>query len=249
MFEDRVTLFKLFGFKVQIDASWIIIALLVTWSLATGYFPSSYEGLSTRSYWQMSLIGTTGLFASIIFHEFCHSVVARRYGLPMKGITLFIFGGIAEMNKHPDRPKTEFLMAVAGPVASVLLGFGFHGLQQYIDSQNGSVLLSGVFGYLAFINWLLAGFNMLPAFPLDGGRILRSLLWAIRDDLVWATDIVCRLGSWFGIALATLGVIALLQGYSINGIWYILIGMFLNGAARASQGRVRKSLPSTRQNQ
>ena len=249
MFDDRVTLFKLSGFKVQIDASWVIIALLVTWSLATGYFPGSYEDLTASNYWLMGLIGATGLFASIVFHEFWHSVVARRYGLPMKGITLFIFGGIAELSKQPDRPKTEFLMAVAGPVASLFLGLGFYGLQQFIVSQNGSVVLVGIFGYLAFMNWLLAGFNMLPAFPLDGGRILRSLLWAIRDDLVWATDIVCRLGSWFGIALVILGVIGLLQGYSINGIWYILIGMFLHGAARASQDRVRKRNSQSRQDQ
>lgn len=242
MFDDRITLFTLFGFKVQVDASWIVIALLVTWSLATGYFPSSYEDLAPGSYWLMGIVGAAGLFASIIFHEFWHSAVARHFGLPMKGITLFIFGGIAEMSQEPDRPKTEFLMAVAGPVASVLLGFGFYGLQSVTQAGGEPTVLSGVFGYLAFINWLLAGFNILPAFPLDGGRILRSVLWSIRDDLMGATRVVCRIGSGFGIALIGLGIITMLGGYMINGIWYIVIGLFLRGAAASSRQRLEKQL-------
>lgn len=242
MFDDRITLCTLFGFKVQVDASWIVIALLVTWSLATGYFPSRYEDLAPRSYWLMGVVGALGLFGSIIFHEFWHSMVARRYGLPMKGITLFIFGGIAEMSQEPDRPKTEFLMAAAGPLASVVLGFAFHGLAWIFAGDQPATALAAIFGYLAFINWLLAGFNMLPAFPLDGGRILRSALWAARDDLPWATRVVCRIGSWFGVALIGLGLITLLQGYTVNGVWYILIGLFLRGAANASYRRVRQHL-------
>ena len=242
MFDDRITLFTLFGFKVQVDASWIVIALLVTWSLATGYFPSSYEDLAPGSYWLMGIVGAAGLFASIIFHEFWHSAVARHFGLPMKGITLFIFGGIAEMSQEPDRPKTEFLMAVAGPVASVFLGFGFYGLQSVAEAGGEPTILGGVLGYLAFINWLLAGFNILPAFPLDGGRILRSILWSIRDDLMWATRVVCRIGSGFGVALILLGIITMLGGYMINGIWYIVIGLFLRGAAASSRQRLEKQL-------
>ena len=247
MFEDRIKLCTLFGFKVQVDSSWIIIALLVTWSLATGYFPSQYEQQAPLSYWLMGVVGAIGLFASIIFHEFWHSMVARRYGLPMKGITLFIFGGIAEMNQEPDRPKTEFLMAAAGPLSSLVLGFGFHGLALAFTGNGQPTSLAAIFGYLAFINWLLAGFNMLPAFPLDGGRILRSALWAARNDLPWATRVVCRIGTWFGIGLIGMGVITLLQGYTINGVWYILIGLFLRGAAQASYRRVRQRLEDPRQ--
>lgn len=242
MFDDRITLFTLFGFKVQVDASWIVIALLVTWSLATGYFPSSYEDLAPSSYWLMGVVGAAGLFASIIFHEFWHSAVARHYGLPMKGITLFIFGGIAEMSQEPDRPKTEFLMAVAGPLASVLLGFAFYALQGVTQRGDDPTMMSGVLGYLAFINWLLAGFNMLPAFPLDGGRIFRSILWSIRGDLIGATRIVCGVGSAFGVALVVLGGITLLAGYTINGIWYGVIGLFLRGAAKTSRRRLEKQM-------
>lgn len=242
MFDDRITLFTLFGFKVQLDASWIVIALLVTWSLATGYFPSNYENLSTGGYWLMGLLAAAGLFASIIFHEFWHSAVARRYGLPMKGITLFIFGGIAEMTQEPDRPKTEFLVAAAGPLSSVILGFVFYGLELVVESRSSPTVSGVIFGYLAFINWLLAGFNMLPAFPLDGGRILRSALWAMKGDLVWATRIVCRLGSGFGVGLIAIGVISFLQGYVVSGLWYVIIGMFLRGAAQASAERVRQRL-------
>ncbi|MDT8442940.1 MAG: site-2 protease family protein [Desulfuromonadales bacterium] len=245
MLDDRITLFTLFGFKVQLDASWVVIALLVTWSLATGYFPSNYENLSAGSYWLMGVVGATGLFLSIIFHEFWHSVIARYYGLPMKGITLFIFGGIAEMNQEPDRPKTEFLMAAAGPLSSVILGFGFHGLKLVVETQNNPTALGVIFGYLAFINWLLAGFNMLPAFPLDGGRILRSALWTVKNDLAWATRIVCRIGAGFGVGLIALGVITFLQGYAISGVWYVIIGMFLRGAAQASAERLKGRLPDS----
>ncbi|MEJ2193155.1 MAG: site-2 protease family protein, partial [Nitrospirota bacterium] len=114
MFGRSFKLFTLFGFDVKIDWSWIIIAVLITWSLAQGYFPHYHEGLSSSTYWWMGVFGALGLFASIVFHEFSHSLVARRYGLPMRGITLFIFGGVAEMQEEPANAKTEFLMAFAG---------------------------------------------------------------------------------------------------------------------------------------
>ena len=114
MFSRRVTLFKLFGFEVRVDASWLILAALLVWTLL-GYFPSQYKGLSTEQYWWMAIAGTLGLFVSIVVHEFSHSLVARRHGLPMKGITLFLFGGVAEMGEEPASARTEFLMAIAGP--------------------------------------------------------------------------------------------------------------------------------------
>lgn len=153
MFNDRITLFTLFGFKVQLDSSWIVTALLVKWSLSTSYFPRNYRDLDPRSYWIMGLVGAVGLFASVIFHEFWPSAVTRYYGLPMNGITLFIFGGIAGMNLEPDQPKTEFLMAAASPLPGILLGYGFYGLQSFIDAGDGSTILSGLLGYLAFINY------------------------------------------------------------------------------------------------
>lgn len=128
MFGKRITLFKLLGFEIRIDMSWFIIVILITWSLAQGLFPFHYRNLSPGTYWGMGFAGTLGLFISIIFHELCHSLVAKRYGLPIKGITLFIFGGVAEMAEEPPNPKAEFMMAFAGPLSSLLLGLGFYGI-------------------------------------------------------------------------------------------------------------------------
>jgi Zn-dependent protease/CBS domain-containing protein len=234
VFERRLTLFRLFGFRVSLDLSWLLIALLVTWSLAEGFFPRQYPDLSKAIHWAMGILGAVGLFASIIFHEFCHSLVARHYGLPMKGITLFIFGGIAEMSEEPRNPKTEFLMAVAGPVSSFLLALVFYALWITGHRLGWGELVYGIFGYLAFINMVLAVFNLLPAFPLDGGRILRSALWQWKKDLRRATRITTRIGAGFGIALAIFGLINLLSGNLIGGIWYFLIGLFVRGAANMS---------------
>jgi Zn-dependent protease len=126
MFGKRITLFRLLGFDVRIDISWIIIAVLIVWSLSKGLFPFYVKGLSANDYWIMGIAGALGLFMSIVLHEFFHSIIARKYGLPMKGITLFIFGGVAEMSDEPPSAKAEFMMAIAGPVSSILLGFLFY---------------------------------------------------------------------------------------------------------------------------
>lgn len=118
MFRKSVRIFRLFNFEVKVDPSWLILAVLITWSLARGLFPAYYQGLSPAAYWWMGMAGTLGLFLAIVFHELAHSLVARRLGLPMKGITLFIFGGVAEMSEEPENPKTELLMAAAGPLSS-----------------------------------------------------------------------------------------------------------------------------------
>jgi len=126
MFGKRMKLFKLLGFEVNIDLSWIIIAVLVTWSLAAGLFPYLYHGLSKETYWLMGVVGALGLFISIVAHEFCHSLVARKFGMPMKGITLFIFGGVAEMGDEPPTARAEFMMAIAGPLSSLAIGGVFY---------------------------------------------------------------------------------------------------------------------------
>lgn len=230
-------LFRVFGFSVNVDASWVFIALLVTWSLAVGLFPTQFPGQAPALYWFMGGIGALGLFASIIFHELCHSLVARRYGLPMKGITLFLFGGVAEMNEEPADPKTEFLMAVAGPVSSVILGVAFWLLYSLGDGI-WPPLVAGVIGYLAVINWVLAGFNLMPAFPLDGGRMLRAALWHWKRDLRWATDKAAKFGSGFGITLMILGALSIISGGLVGGIWYIIIGLFLRNAAQMAYHQV-----------
>lgn len=234
MFRRRITLFKLFGFGVRIHVSWVLIALLVTWSLAEGLFPQQFPELSTSTHWIMGILGALGLFLSIIFHEFCHSLVARKYGLPMKGITLFVFGGIAEMSEEPENPKVEFLMAGVGPVSSLLLALAFYLLWLLGETLAWPDLTRGVIGYLVFINILLAVFNLLPAFPLDGGRILRSTLWYWKKDLRRATSIATRIGSGFGIALLIFGLVNIFAGQFIGGLWYFLIGTFLYNAAKMS---------------
>jgi Zn-dependent protease/CBS domain-containing protein len=244
MFGRRIKLFTLLGFEVRIDLSWLVIAVLVTWSLADGLFPYLYHGLAKAVYWEMGVVGALGLFGSIIFHEFCHSLVARSYGMPMKGITLFIFGGVAEMGDEPPNAKTEFLMALAGPVSSLFIGGVFYLIYQ-VGLQGGwPVPMNGVLRYLAWINALLAAFNLLPAFPLDGGRILRSILWGAKQDLPWATRISAGIGSGFGIVLIFLGVLQFIQGNVIGGVWWFLIGLFLRGAAQMSykQVMIRKAL-------
>jgi Zn-dependent protease/predicted transcriptional regulator len=238
MFGKEISLFKLFGFAVKVDLSWLFIAVLITWSLAEGYFPQHLKELTPLAYWTMGIIGALGLFASIIFHEFWHSLVARRYGLPMKGITLFIFGGISEMSEEPRDARTEFMMAAAGPVSSLVLGGFFYLVYRLGKGGGWPESVNGVLGYLAFINWILAAFNLLPAFPLDGGRILRSGLWKWKGDLKKATRTASNFGSGFGIVLIGLGVLSFFSGNPIGGLWYCIIGLFLRNAAKMSYRQV-----------
>ncbi len=238
MFGRTITLFRLLGFQVQADASWLFLVALATWSLATGYFPIEYEGLAPSMYWWMGVIGAAGLFASLIFHELAHSLVARRYGIPIKGITLFIFGGVAHMEEEPPDAKSEFLMALAGPVSSVLLAAAFFAVWRSGDALRLAAPVAGIVGYLAFINGLLAVFNMVPAFPLDGGRVLRSLLWAWKGNVRWATQVAARFGSGFGIVLMVLGAVHVLSGSVAAGFWYVLIGVFLYHAASQASAQV-----------
>ncbi|MGD9041683.1 MAG: site-2 protease family protein, partial [Desulfobacteraceae bacterium] len=150
MFGKSIKLFRLQGFEVKIDFSWIIIAILVAWSLSTGLFPLRFKNLSTQTYWVMGIVGALGLFLSIIAHEFAHSLVARKYGMHMKGITLFIFGGVAEMGEEPPKPRAEFAMAVVGPISSMAIAVVFYG----ISRVGGGFLpqpINGVLGYLAWI--------------------------------------------------------------------------------------------------
>jgi Zn-dependent protease/predicted transcriptional regulator len=234
MFGKRIKIFKLLGFEVRLDLSWFFIALFITWSLAAGLFPYFYKDLSTQTYWFMGIAGTLGLFLSIVIHEFAHSLVARHYGMPMKGITLFIFGGVAEMGDEPSSPKVEFLMAIAGPITSILLGLFFTALATWAKRAGSTLAVFGVLQYLGGINGILAAFNLLPAFPLDGGRILRSILWGIKHNLRWATRISSKIGYFFAIILIVLGFLQVVQGNFIGGVWWVLIGFFLQNAAKMS---------------
>ncbi|MBN2371971.1 MAG: site-2 protease family protein [Vicinamibacteria bacterium] len=238
MFGRKISLFKLLGFEVSIDLSWLILAVLITWSLSTGLFPHYYAGLSAAQYIWMGVVGALGLFASIIFHEMSHSLVARRYGMPIKGITLFIFGGVAQMEDEPPSPRAELAMAIAGPISSIVLGIAFLGFSGATGAIAGARPIRAVLAYLGFINLVLAGFNLLPAFPLDGGRVLRALLWGWKRNVRWATHLASRIGAGFGAALIVLGLLNVLFGALVGGLWWFVIGMFLRGAAQQSYQQV-----------
>lgn len=243
MFGTRIELFRLFGIPVRLDTSWFIVAALVVWSLAAGVFPHLHPGLRPAAYWAMAIAGAFGLFASIVVHEFFHALVARRQRIPMRGITLFVFGGVAEMGAEPASGPAELRMAAAGPLASIGLALAGFALARAVrGGWPGPVV--DVIAYLALLNAVLAGFNLLPAFPLDGGRILRAVLWRWKGDLTWATRIASRAGSGFSLAFIAAGAVAVLLGNLVSGMWWILIGLFLRRASTASyqQALLRQAL-------
>jgi len=227
-------LFRLFGFEIKLNLTWLLLALLITWTLAAGLFPVDYPGLAPATYWWMGLAGALGVLFSIVFHELSHSLVARRFGLSIRGITLFIFGGVAEMEAEPARPKVEFLMAIAGPISSLVLGGAFLALERLAMAWAWPTAVSGVAHQLGVLNLVLAIFNLVPAFPLDGGRMLRAVLWHSSGDLRRATLVASRIGSGLGIALMLLGGLAFVQGSFIAGMWWLLIGAFVRSAATGS---------------
>lgn len=234
MFGQRIDLFRLFGFAVRLDLSWFLVAVLVAWSLAAGYFPSTYPDLASAAYWAMGIVGALGLFVSVVLHELAHALVARRFDLEIKGITLFIFGGVAEMADEPPSPRAEFMVAIAGPLASLAIALGCLGLNQLGAAWAWPLPVEAVVGYLGMVNGLLVAFNIVPAFPLDGGRVLRSILWYWKDNLRWATRVTSAIGSAFGVGLIVLGVVAFIRGNYVSGMWWFLIGLFLRNAAQMS---------------
>lgn len=235
MFGKAIPLFRLSGFAIRLDPSWFILAVLVAWSLATQLFPFELPGWSRRTHWLMGIAGAVLLFASIVAHEFAHAITARRYDIRIRGITLFIFGGIAEMESEPPSARSEFMMAAAGPVASLAIGAVGFAIVPLLDA---SPPVHRVVSYVATINLVLAIFNCAPAFPLDGGRMLRAALWHRRGDLRSATRTAARLGGGFGLLLFGLALLSVLDGEIIGGIWLFLIGMFVRNAARGSYQQV-----------
>lgn len=235
MFGKRFNLITINGFKIGIDISWFFIAVLLTWSLASGYFPFRYPTLNPATYWFMGLFGMLGLFLCIVLHELGHAIVARHYNLPISQITLFIFGGVAELQKEPTSPKVEFWMAIAGPIVSFVLAFLLYLVTKLGGASHWPTAITGVTGYLALINFILAIFNLIPAFPLDGGRVFRALLWGWKKNLAWATKIASRVGTVFGYSLIFLGIFSFFVGRFLSGFWLIILGWFLQRAASSVQ--------------
>lgn len=234
MFSHAVKLFSFFGFEIKVDPSWLIIAGLITWSLSQSYFPNALPDVSAAAYFGMAVIGMIGLFASLLLHELAHSVIARLHNVPIKSITLFIFGGMAEMGADPASPRVEFRIAIAGPIMSFCLAAAFWVFSHLAFLMAGPSAAHSVLTYLALVNLVLALFNLVPAFPLDGGRILRAYLWHRSGDSLTATKSAARAGTLFAYLLMMLGLAALFQGAVATGLWQVMIGAFVLMAARAS---------------
>lgn len=224
------------GFEIRIDLSWLLIFFLILWTLSANIFPANAPGYSGWVYFLMGITGTVFFFVSLILHELSHSVVARSKGIPVEGITLFIFGGVSRTRMDAETPGDEFQIAVVGPLMSLALAALFS-LIWYVGQNVGfSPAINGVTAYLAWINTLLAAFNLLPGFPLDGGRLFRSIVWKFTGNLRKATRVASIGGRVLGYGLIFLGFWQLFSPAPnfIGGLWFILIGWFLNTAAEAS---------------
>jgi len=228
---NTIKLFRVAGLDIRMHVSWLIIATLVTFSLATGFFPYSSPGYSTFAYWLMAAVAALGLFGSITLHEMGHALVARKHGIAMEGIVLFIFGGVAQMKEEPANAKSEFQMAIAGPLVSFALAVVFYAFAQSAALLNLNEPVTATFAYLSLINGLLGIFNLAPALPMDGGRVLRAFLWQKRNDIHSATRTAARWGVAFSYVLMILGLVNIVAGNLIGGVWWVLIGMFLKGLA------------------
>jgi len=234
--KSSLRLVRIAGIDIGVHYTWILIFVLVSWSLAQGYFPQVYPGWETATYWITAVVAALLLFVSVLVHELAHSLVARARGMVVSSITLFIFGGVSNLEEEPEKPKTEFAMSIVGPLTSLALAAVFWGLVQLV--QDGRSPLAAMLTYLALINAVLAAFNLLPGFPLDGGRVLRSVLWATTGSLVRATNIAATVGRLFGWALIAYGVFELFAGNLLGGIWIAFIGWFLSNAADASRQEI-----------
>lgn len=234
MFGRNQNLFRIAGIDVQVNVSWLILALIVAWALANEYFPEIYGDWTSATYWLTAVFGVIGLACSLIIHELAHSIVARAYGLELRSITLFVFGGVAQVESEPRTAKTELLMAIAGPAASLALAVALGAAYQIGVWSAWPEPIVALSRYLGLLNLALGVFNLVPAFPMDGGRILRSLLWSWWGDLRAATQWASRVGMWFGMALMTFGLGLLLIGAVGAGFWWLLMGLFLRAIAESS---------------
>ena len=221
---------RLFGIDIAIHPSWFIILVVITWSLATGVFPNAYRW-SSATYWVVAVIAALLLFASVLLHELAHSLVAEREGIPVKSIVLFLMGGVSNIEREPASPGREAVMAGAGPLTSLVLGGALYALGRLVQSPE---TVRATLLYLGGINLLLGVFNLLPGFPLDGGRVLRAVLWARSGDLERATRGAARTGVILGWLMVLYGVITAVTTSLVAGVWTGFVGWVLVQASQAS---------------
>jgi Zn-dependent protease/CBS domain-containing protein len=238
MFTARIRLIRLFGIPISVDLSWLIILALISWTLAEAIFKPELPDASEGERVLLGFVTAIAFFLCIVLHEMGHALVARSRGIPIRGITLFLFGGVAELAAEPPSASSEFLMAIAGPLVSVLLSGVFFVLYLLATALSWSTSIELVFFSLAWINLSVLVLNLLPAFPLDGGRVFRSILWGVSGNLRRATYWAAAIGQGFAWLLIAVGVVRFFQHDYVGGIWLGLIGMFLNNAARASYQQV-----------
>ena len=238
--KQTIQLTHIWGIPIGFNTSWYLIFALVTWTLADGYMPNAYPGLGGAQYWVLATITSILFFGSVIFHELAHAYFALRHNVGVRRITLFIFGGVAEMEEEPQSPRAEFIIAIAGPLASLLIAGVFFLLYQ-LDQQ--IPWLAAPTAYLLRINLLLAGFNMIPGFPLDGGRILRAIIWHFTNYRR-ATQVAARSGQLVAYGFMGLGIFQMIGGEFFNGLWLLFIGWFLNTSATAhsAQANIKQIL-------
>ncbi len=226
-----ISLGRILGIPIRLHSSWFLVALLITVSLGGSYFPQAFPGWSTAVYWAVGALTAIFLFVSVLLHELGHSVLALRERVPVKSITLFFFGGVAQIDREPPTAGAEFRIAIAGPLTSLGLAAAL-GLLGQVVANNST--LAAPLAYLGRINLTLALFNMIPGFPLDGGRVLRAILWGLGGSLRRATRWASNVGRAVALLFIAVGVAQFFLGANPGGLWLAFIGWFLNNAARAS---------------
>ncbi len=224
---------RIAGIDIGVNYTWIFAFFLITWSFAVGVFPQWSPGSSTLGYWAAGFIEALLVFVCVLLHELAHSLVARSRGLNVGSITLFIFGGVSNLQEEPAKAGTEFYMAVVGPATSLVLAIVFYAVFLIFPVRTSLTAVT-VF-YLAYVNLSLGIFNLIPGFPLDGGRVLRSIIWGVTKNLRTATNIAAGVGQLFGWAMIGYGVFLAINGNILNGLWIAFIGWFLNSAADSSR--------------
>lgn len=232
---------RLFGISIDLDYSWFLILALLTWMLAASYYPTEFPGWTEAAYWGIGFATAILLFVSVLVHELAHSVVAQRYGIPVPRITLFLFGGVSQIATEPSNAASEFWIAIAGPITSLAIAaIGWEIEPLFVGQQ----LIFALIRYLWLLNLILALFNLIPGFPLDGGRVLRALIWRSTKNYHRATVAAGMSGRFFGFLLIFVGIWQALTGDIVGGIWIAVIGWFLESAAgsQLQQESVRSML-------